>query len=157
MQISLNNKKDIVTEKIAEQYLSINTCSTCQGFRLRPEALSVKINNKHIGEITRLSVVEAISWCQALLSQLTGQQKDISQKLLDEIIRRLTFLKNVGLGYLTLSRESGTLSGGESQRIKLASQIGSGLTGIIYVLDEPSIGLHQKDNALLISTLKKLR
>ncbi|GAT78223.1 excinuclease ABC subunit A, partial [Ehrlichia ruminantium] len=103
--------------RIAEQYLSINTCSTCQGFRLRPEALSVKINNKHIGEITKLSVVEAISWCQALLSQLTGQQRDISQKLLDEIIRRLTFLKNVGLGYLTLSRESGTLSGGEGQRI----------------------------------------
>ncbi|QLK57728.1 excinuclease ABC subunit UvrA [Ehrlichia ruminantium] len=153
----LNNKKDIITERIAEQYLSINTCSTCQGFRLRPEALSVKINNKHIGEITKLSVIEAISWCQALLSQLTGQQRDISQKLLDEIIRRLTFLKNVGLGYLTLSRESGTLSGGEGQRIKLASQIGSGLTGIIYVLDEPSIGLHQKDNALLISTLKKLR
>ena len=153
----LNNKQDIVTEKLAEQYLSVNTCNTCKGFRLRPEALSVKINNKHIGELTKLSITEAILWCKALSHQLTEQQKEISQKLLDEIIRRLTFLKNVGLGYLTLDRESGTLSGGEGQRVKLASQIGSGLTGIIYVLDEPSIGLHQKDTTLLVSTLKNLR
>ncbi|AHC39112.1 excinuclease ABC subunit UvrA [Ehrlichia muris] len=153
----LNNKENIVIEKLAEQYSSINVCSECQGFRLRQEALSVKIDNKHIGEFTQLSVVEAISWCKALPPKLNEQQKHISCKLLDEIIKRLTFLKNVGLGYLTLNRESGTLSGGESQRIKLASQIGSGLTGIIYVLDEPSIGLHQRDNTLLINTLKTLR
>ena len=153
----LNNKEDIAIEKLAEQYLSINTCSECQGFRLRPEALSVKIDNKHIGEFTKLSVVEAISWCKALPSKLNEKQKHIAYKLLEEIIKRLTFLKNVGLGYLTLDRESATLSGGESQRIKLASQIGSGLTGIIYVLDEPSIGLHQRDNTLLINTLKTLR
>ncbi|ABD44886.1 excinuclease ABC subunit A [Ehrlichia chaffeensis str. Heartland] len=153
----LNNKEDIVIEKLAEQYSSINICNECQGFRLRQEALSVKIDNKHIGELTRLSVIDAISWCKALPSRLNDQQKHISHKILDEIIKRLIFLKNVGLGYLTLDRESGTLSGGESQRIKLASQIGSGLTGIIYVLDEPSIGLHQRDNTLLINTLKTLR
>ena len=153
----LNDKEDIVIEKLAEQYSSINTCRECKGFRLRPEALSIKINNKHIGEFTKLSVVEAISWCKDLPSELNEQQKHIAYKLIEEIIKRLTLIKNVGLDYLTLDRESGTLSGGESQRIKLASQIGSGLTGIIYVLDEPSIGLHQRDNTLLINTLKNLR
>ncbi|KJV68701.1 excinuclease ABC subunit UvrA [Candidatus Neoehrlichia procyonis] len=153
----INNKSDLSTEKIYEKYSTINTCSHCNGLRLSPEALSVKIDNKNIGELSLLSIDEAILWCTNLPSKLTNQHKSIACKLLDEIIKRLTFLQNVGLGYLTLDREAKTLSGGESQRIKLASQIGSGLTGVLYVLDEPSIGLHQRDNMLLINTLKSLR
>ncbi|QXK92068.1 excinuclease ABC subunit UvrA [Neoehrlichia mikurensis] len=153
----LNTKSDIAIEKISEKYSTITTCHHCNGLRLSPEALSVKIDNKNIGELSLLSIDEAMLWCKNLPSKLTNQHKLIACKLLDEIIKRLTFLQNVGLGYITLNRESKTLSGGESQRIKLASQISSGLTGVLYVLDEPSIGLHQHDNRLLINTLKDLR
>ncbi|WP_339047963.1 excinuclease ABC subunit UvrA [Candidatus Mesenet endosymbiont of Phosphuga atrata] len=147
----LKNEQDI------EKYYGTVYCNSCQGFRLKKEALSIKIHEKHIGEVTKLSIDEALLWFQKLPTVLTEQQNQISEKILDEITKRLSFLKNVGLDYLTLERESGTLSGGESQRIRLASQIGSGLTGILYVLDEPSIGLHQCDNDLLIKTLKDLR
>ncbi|QOD38655.1 excinuclease ABC subunit UvrA [Candidatus Wolbachia massiliensis] len=144
-------------ETLIERYCSVAHCRECVGFRLRKEALTVKINDRHIGEISRLSIDESLKWFENLPNQLTEQQKQISDKILTEIIKRLTFLKNVGLNYLTLDRESNTLSGGESQRIRLASQIGSGLTGVLYVLDEPSIGLHQCDNDRLIATLKNLR
>lgn len=144
-------------EKNIEKYYGTICCQNCRGFRLKKEALSIKIHNKHICEVTKLSIDEALLWFQKLPAVLTEQQSQISEKILNEIVKRLSFLKNVGLDYLTLDRESGTLSGGESQRIRLASQIGSGLTGILYVLDEPSIGLHQCDNDLLIKTLKDLR
>ncbi|MFT4314032.1 MAG: excinuclease ABC subunit UvrA [Wolbachia pipientis] len=144
-------------EALIERYCSIMHCKECTGYRLRKEALTVKIDEKHIGEISGLSIDESLKWFENLPDKLTEQHKQISNKILDEIIKRLTFLKNVGLNYLTLDRESSTLSGGESQRIRLASQIGSGLTGVLYVLDEPSIGLHQCDNDRLIATLKNLR
>ena len=133
------------------------SCTECGGFRLKPEALSIKIAGKHIGEISKLSISAAAKWFSFLDKELTPKQKQIAQRILKEINLRLGFLVNVGLDYLTLSRNSGTLSGGESQRIRLASQIGSGLTGVLYVLDEPSIGLHQRDNARLLDTLKNLR
>ncbi|EAL58142.1 excinuclease ABC, A subunit, partial [Wolbachia endosymbiont of Drosophila ananassae] len=140
-----------------ERYCSVTHCRECTGYRLRKEALTVKIDSKHIGEISGLSIDESLKWFENLPDKLTEQQKQISSKILNEIIKRLAFLKNVGLNYLTLDRESSTLSGGESQRIRLASQIGTGLTGVLYVLDEPSIGLHQCDNDRLIATLKNLR
>ncbi len=139
------------------KYQTSHLCEACQGHRLKEEALAVKIAGKHIGEITRLSVRQAGEWFSSLKSKLTQKQNDIAARILKEIDERLGFLNNVGLGYLTLARSSGTLSGGESQRIRLASQIGSGLTGVLYVLDEPSIGLHQKDNDRLLETLKRLR
>lgn len=142
---------------LIDRYCSVTDCKECAGYRLRKEALTVKIDEKHIGEISGLSVDESLDWFENLPDKLTEQHKQISNKILNEIIKRLTFLKNVGLNYLTLDRESSTLSGGESQRIRLASQIGSGLTGVLYVLDEPSIGLHQCDNDRLIATLKNLR
>lgn len=142
---------------LIDRYCSVTDCKECSGYRLRKEALTVKIDEKHIGEISRLSIDESLKWFGNLSDRLTEQQRQISNKILNEIIKRLTFLKNVGLNYLTLDRESSTLSGGESQRIRLASQIGSGLTGVLYVLDEPSIGLHQCDNDRLIATLKNLR
>ncbi len=132
-------------------------CRECGGYRLKDEAQAVKINDKHIGLIGAYSITQAHEWFTALPDKLTGQQNIIAEKVLKEINDRLKFLMNVGLNYLTLSRMSGTLSGGESQRIRLASQIGSGLTGVLYVLDEPSIGLHQRDNNRLLKTLKKLR
>lgn len=144
-------------ETLVEQYCSIMNCKGCNGFRLRKETLLIKVNSMHIGEIAKLSVNESLEWFKKLPENLTEQQKQISEKILNEIIKRLTFLKDVGLDYLTIDRESCTLSGGESQRIRLASQIGSGLTGVLYVLDEPSIGLHQCDNDRLIDTLKNLR
>ncbi|WCR53371.1 MAG: UvrABC system protein A [Wolbachia endosymbiont of Ctenocephalides orientis wCori] len=144
-------------EELVEHYCSLANCKECGGFRLRKEALTVKIGDRHIGEVVRLSVDESLYWFKNLPEKLTEQQKQISNKILSEIIKRLTFLKDVGLNYLTIDRESNTLSGGESQRIRLASQIGSGLTGVLYVLDEPSIGLHQRDNDRLINTLKNLR
>lgn len=144
-------------EGLIEDYCSLANCKECDGFRLRKEALTVKIGDKHIGKVVRLSVDESLDWFKELPEKLTEQQKQISNKILSEIIKRLTFLKDVGLNYLTIDRESNTLSGGESQRIRLASQIGSGLTGVLYVLDEPSIGLHQCDNDRLINTLKNLR
>jgi excinuclease ABC subunit A len=139
------------------QYMSETPCAACSGFRLKPEALAVKIGMRHIGEITALSVRKAAEWYADLPSQLNDKQNEIASRILKEIRERLRFLVDVGLDYLTLSRSSGTLSGGESQRIRLASQIGSGLTGVLYVLDEPSIGLHQRDNARLLETLKRLR
>ena len=139
------------------RFQSITACDDCDGMRLKPEALSVKIDGLNISEATRFSIRAAGHWFDALEAKLTKKQKEIAVRVLKEIRDRLAFLNNVGLDYLTLSRASGTLSGGESQRIRLASQIGSGLTGVLYVLDEPSIGLHQRDNERLIETLKRLR
>jgi excinuclease ABC subunit A len=143
-------------EELAK-YFSDVPCAACNGYRLKPEALCVKIGGKHIGEIAELSVKRAGEWFEGVPASLNAQQNEIAGRVLKEIRERLTFLIDVGLNYLTLSRSSGTLSGGESQRIRLASQIGSGLTGVLYVLDEPSIGLHQRDNARLLETLKRLR
>ncbi len=139
------------------QYQSESNCDKCKGLRLKDEALCVKINGLNISEITHQSIENSKRWFDELPNFLNERQNKIAQHILKEINERLTFLLNVGLNYLTLSRESGTLSGGESQRIRLASQIGSGLTGVLYVLDEPSIGLHQRDNKKLITALKKLR
>ena len=140
-----------------EKYLSERDCETCKGFRLNEKALAVKIDNHHIGEITKKSIDETLEWFEKLYDRLNKNQKKIAEGVIKEIKDRLIFLNHVGLDYLSLSRASKTLSGGESQRIRLASQIGSGLTGVLYVLDEPSIGLHQKDNKQLIETLFKLR
>ncbi len=140
-----------------EQYLSFNPCEECHGLRLKPESLAVKIDMKHIAEVSRYSIQDAHDWFSGVSKKLNKQQNQIADKILKEINERLTFLMNVGLEYLNLSRASGTLSGGESQRIRLASQIGSGLTGVLYVLDEPSIGLHQRDNHRLLETLQRLR
>ena len=139
------------------RYQTAAPCDDCQGFRLKPESLAVKIGGLHIAEVSRLSITQAATWFAGIGAALTAQQREIAQRILKEINERLGFLVNVGLDYLTLSRNSGTLSGGESQRIRLASQIGSGLTGVLYVLDEPSIGLHQRDNDRLLGTLKRLR
>ena len=139
------------------QYQSESNCEKCKGMRLKDEALCVKIDNQNISEVTKKSITDAKIWFSSLNEKLNEKEKKIAQHILKEINERLDFLLNVGLDYLTLSRESGTLSGGESQRIRLASQIGSGLTGVLYVLDEPSIGLHQKDNVKLINALKRLR
>ncbi|ESX55289.1 excinuclease ABC subunit A [Mesorhizobium sp. LSHC422A00] len=140
-----------------ERFMSATPCPVCKGYRLKPEALAVKIAGKHIGEVTEQSIRNADKWFTELPPHLNDQQNEIAVRVLKEIRDRLRFLNDVGLDYLTLSRNSGTLSGGESQRIRLASQIGSGLTGVLYVLDEPSIGLHQRDNARLLDTLKHLR
>ncbi len=140
-----------------EKYMSSASCDSCGGYRLKPEALAVKIDGNHIGEISQKSIREAHIWFEGISAKLTDTQKEIGERILKEIRDRLTFLVDVGLDYLSLSRNSGTLSGGESQRIRLASQIGSGLTGVLYVLDEPSIGLHQRDNARLLETLRRLR
>ena len=133
-----------------QKYFTDIPCDACNGFRLKPEALCVKIAQKHIGEIAEMSVKRAGEWFEALPKDLNKKQMEIAVRVLKEIRERLKFLVDVGLEYLTLARASGTLSGGESQRIRLASQIGSGLTGVLYVLDEPSIGLHQRDNARLL-------
>ena len=140
-----------------QRYMTATPCEACHGFRLKPEALAVKIDGQHIGEVSLLSVSAAIDWAKGLPAKLDAKRNEIAQRILKEIVDRLTFLRDVGLDYLTLARASGTLSGGESQRIRLASQIGSGLTGVLYVLDEPSIGLHQRDNARLLDTLRRLR
>ncbi|MFN7662334.1 MAG: excinuclease ABC subunit UvrA [Alphaproteobacteria bacterium] len=145
------------TREELSKYQSSVPCDACHSYRLKPEALCVKINHLHIGEITDFSIEESVAWFETLSSHLTEKQKAIAVRILKEIKDRLSFLKSVGLDYLTLSRTSGTLSGGESQRIRLASQIGSGLTGVLYVLDEPSIGLHQRDNDRLLETLQHLR
>ena len=143
-------------EAIAE-YQSDSACEGCNGNRLKEEALCVKIDDQNISDVTKKSILDAANWFKNLEQNLDKRQFKIAEHILKEINERLNFLLNVGLDYLTLSRESGTLSGGEAQRIRLASQIGSGLTGVIYVLDEPSIGLHQKDNIKLIDALKRLR
>ncbi|PPR49121.1 MAG: UvrABC system protein A [Alphaproteobacteria bacterium MarineAlpha5_Bin4] len=140
-----------------EKYLSERDCEICNGFRLNEKALAIKIDNIHIGELTKKTIDQALNWFDVLTKKLDYNQKKIAEGIIKEIKDRLIFLNRVGLDYLTLSRSSKTLSGGESQRIRLASQIGSGLTGVLYVLDEPSIGLHQKDNNQLIKTLFNLR
>ncbi len=139
------------------RFQSETPCEACDGYRLKPEALAVRIDARHIGEVSRLSIREAGAWFTGLEGRLTPKQMEIARRILKEINDRLRFLVNVGLDYLNLSRASGTLSGGESQRIRLASQIGSGLTGVLYVLDEPSIGLHQRDNTRLLDSLRGLR
>lgn len=138
-------------------YQSAASCECCHGKRLKPEALAVKICGKDIIEASDMSIKQALNWFSGVEAQLTPQKQEIAHKIIKEIVERLRFLNNVGLDYLTMSRQSGTLSGGEAQRIRLASQIGSGLTGVMYVLDEPSIGLHQRDNDKLLATLTRLR
>lgn len=149
-------ESDASREEIG-RFMSATPCAACEGKRLKPEALAVKIDRQDIGQVTALSVREAHRWFSEISSKLTDKQNEIAVRILKEIRDRLTFLVDVGLEYLTLARGSGSLSGGESQRIRLASQIGSGLTGVLYVLDEPSIGLHQRDNERLLGTLKRLR
>ncbi|MBK8173732.1 MAG: excinuclease ABC subunit UvrA [Rhodospirillales bacterium] len=139
------------------RFQTVSRCETCAGKRLKPEALAVKVDGLDISAATDFSIEAAVGWFGALDGRLNVQQREIARRILREINERLGFLANVGLGYLSLGRASGTLSGGESQRIRLASQIGSGLTGVLYVLDEPSIGLHQRDNDRLLSALKRLR
>ena len=140
-----------------ERYQNNRPCGACGGYRLREEALAVKVAGLHVGQVVEKSIREALAWIEDAPNHLTNQKNEIARAILKEIRERLGFLNNVGLEYLTLSRNAGTLSGGESQRIRLASQIGSGLTGVLYVLDEPSIGLHQRDNDRLLMTLKNLR
>ena len=149
-------ESDMIREDLSK-YQKTLPCESCDGWRLNEKARAVKIHGKHIGEITLMSIVDAHKWSMDLENHLTPKQQEIAHRILKEVRERLSFLVNVGLNYLTLSRKAGTLSGGESQRIRLASQIGSGLTGVLYVLDEPSIGLHQRDNDQLIATLKHLR
>ncbi|HMO69895.1 MAG TPA: excinuclease ABC subunit A, partial [Novosphingobium sp.] len=139
------------------KFQTAQPCETCEGARLKPEALSVKVGGRSISQCTALSVADAVKWFSTVDQKFTAQQSQIAKAILKEINERLGFLNNVGLDYLNLDRTSGTLSGGESQRIRLASQIGSGLSGVLYVLDEPSIGLHQRDNDRLLETLKRLR
>ncbi|WP_411956634.1 excinuclease ABC subunit UvrA [Paracoccus homiensis] len=140
-----------------ERYQNNRPCGACSGYRLKPEALAVKIAGAHVGQVVELSIKDALAWVEDAPNHLSKQKNEIAAAILKEIRERLGFLVNVGLDYLTLSRAAGTLSGGESQRIRLASQIGSGLTGVLYVLDEPSIGLHQRDNDRLLRTLMNLR
>ncbi len=140
-----------------EKFQDVTDCEACSGFRLKPEALAVRVGDGHISQVAQLSIKEADAWFANIDKKLTKKQNEIAGRVLKEIRERLHFLNNVGLDYLSLSRNSGTLSGGESQRIRLASQIGSGLTGVLYVLDEPSIGLHQRDNDRLLATLRRLR
>jgi len=140
-----------------ERFQHESKCEVCGGARLKPEALAVKIGGLHVSQVTEFSIGDAVRWFLDLPPKLTAKQREIAERILKEINERLGFLDNVGLSYLTLNRTSGTLSGGESQRIRLASQIGSGLTGVLYVLDEPSIGLHQRDNDRLLKTLTRLR
>jgi excinuclease ABC subunit A len=147
---------DWAREEIARYFTDV-PCEACLGYRLKPEALCVRVGGSHIGQVSDLSVRAAAAWFAELPQKLNAKQNEIAVRILKEIRARLKFLVDVGLDYLTLARASGTLSGGESQRIRLASQIGSGLTGVLYVLDEPSIGLHQRDNARLLETLKRLR
>ncbi len=149
-------ESDWAREEMAKYFTDI-PCAACTGNRLKPEALCVKVGGLHIGEVAEMSVKRAGEWFTELPKHLSAKQNEIAVRVLKEIRERLKFLVDVGLEYLTLARASGTLSGGESQRIRLASQIGSGLTGVLYVLDEPSIGLHQRDNARLLETLKRLR
>ena len=156
MEDAWKNQGGVWGEESLAKFQSLRPCTQCKGYRLKKEALCVKVGGKDIGYVTSININSALEWLQQLPSILTKSQQEISNKIITELTRRLSFLVNVGLNYLTLSRASGTLSGGESQRIRLASQIGSGLTGVIYVLDEPSIGLHQSDNIKLIKTLRNL-
>ena len=149
--------RDAWTREHLERFRSQRTCPDCAGNRLRPEALQVRVAGLHVGQVLAMNVTAAAAWIAAVPAELTGQKREIVAAVVREIGERLGFLDRVGLGYLTLDRRSGSLSGGESQRIRLASQIGSGLSGVLYVLDEPSIGLHARDNARLIGTLQRLR
>jgi excinuclease ABC subunit A len=157
LQRRLNQTESAWMREELSRFQGSRPCETCGGARLKPEALSVKVAGEDISSASRRSVTDALDWFGSLDSKLTRQQSEIARAILKEINERLGFLHNVGLDYLHLDRKSGTLSGGESQRIRLASQIGSGLSGVLYVLDEPSIGLHQKDNDRLLETLKRLR
>ncbi|MDP2357595.1 MAG: excinuclease ABC subunit UvrA [Beijerinckiaceae bacterium] len=152
----LETESEWAREEIS-RFMSDTPCAACDGHRLKPEALAVKIDSRHVGEISCMSVKQAAEWATDLPKRLDKKKNEIAGRILKEIRDRLTFLVDVGLDYLTLARAAGTLSGGESQRIRLASQIGSGLTGVLYVLDEPSIGLLQRDNARLLDTLRRLR
>ncbi|MDD4556190.1 MAG: excinuclease ABC subunit UvrA [Alphaproteobacteria bacterium] len=152
----LETESAMMREEYAK-FQSAAPCEFCSGKRLRPEALAVKICGLDIMDVCEMSIVKALAWFRKIPDELSQKRLEIASKILKEIVERLTFLQNVGLGYLTLSRQSGSLSGGEAQRIRLASQIGSGLTGVLYVLDEPSIGLHQRDNDRLLETLTRLR
>ncbi|AIF81490.1 excinuclease ABC subunit A [endosymbiont of Acanthamoeba sp. UWC8] len=152
----LRTESEFIREDL-RKYQSSKACRTCNGYRLKQESLCVKIGGKNIGEVCKLTISDAIKWFENLENLLSSTHKQIAERALKEVRRRLGFLYDVGLEYITLNRESGTLSGGESQRIRLASQIGSGLSGVLYVLDEPSIGLHQCDNERLLSTLRNLR
>ena len=145
------------TREALRAYMTELTCTTCHGYRLNDQALSVKVGQKHIGEVSNFAIGDGLEFLKGLSKSLSEQEEMIAHPIIKEIIDRLTFLKNVGLDYLTLSRSSGTLSGGESQRIRLATQIGSNLSGVLYILDEPSIGLHQRDNDRLIESLQKMR
>jgi excinuclease ABC subunit A len=157
MKEKLKQSEGIWLKEEWSRYQSQQKCQSCHGYRLKEESLCIKIDDRHIGNVTELSISDCHSWFTNIDARLNARQFKIAERIIKEIKDRLEFLLNVGLEYLTLSRESGTLSGGESQRIRLASQIGSGLTGVLYVLDEPSIGLHQRDNDRLILTLKNLR
>ena len=150
-------RSDLWQREELSKYLNKFVCNKCNGSRLKEEAIFIKIDNKNIFDIKKLSISDSLNWFTNIEKKLKGNDKEISKKIIKEIKNRLLFLQNVGLDYLNLSRSSSTLSGGENQRIRLASQIGSGLTGVLYVLDEPSIGLHQKDNVKLINALKRLR
>ena len=152
----METDSDWMREELSK-YQATSPCEACHGQRLKPEALAVKIGGKNISEATNSSIANALTWFENVSKTLTPQKQEIAKRILKEIVERLRFLNNVGLGYLALDRMSGTLSGGEAQRIRLASQIGSGLTGVLYVLDEPSIGLHQRDNDKLLDTLIHLR
>ncbi len=152
----LESESESLQEELTK-FQASRTCDKCHGYRLNEQSLAVKIDGIHVGELSKLSIEGTVDWFENLPKKLTSTQNQIAERLLKEITRRLGFLRNVGLEYLTVNREAGTLSGGEAQRIRLASQIGSGLSGVIYVLDEPSIGLHQSDNDKLIATLKNLR
>ena len=143
------------TRETLEKYMSQSDCKTCKGYRLKKEALAVQVNGLHVSKVTEFSIAESVEFFKQL--DLTEKEQQIARLILKEIDNRLEFLVNVGLNYLTLSRAAGTLSGGEAQRIRLATQIGSALTGVLYVLDEPSIGLHQRDNNRLIGTLQHMR
>ncbi|MDX1924655.1 MAG: excinuclease ABC subunit UvrA [Rickettsiaceae bacterium] len=157
MEAKIKNTEGVWLREEWSKYQSTRKCTSCDGHRLKSETLCIKIADRHIGEVANLPIADAREWFENLDSKLTNKQKKIAERVVKEIKDRLDFLLGVGLDYLTLSRDSASLSGGESQRIRLASQIGSGLTGVLYVLDEPSIGLHQRDNDRLISTLKNLR
>ena len=157
LQKRLNATESAWMREELSRYQSAAPCEVCHGDRLKPEALSVKIAGESIADAVRRPVSQAFAWAKGLSEKLTPKQRTIGERILKEIIERLGFLDNVGLDYLNLDRKSGTLSGGESQRIRLASQIGSGLSGVLYVLDEPSIGLHQRDNDRLLVTLRRLR
>jgi len=150
------SESEAVKERL-QQFMSTKPCTACNGKRLKPSSLAVTIVSRNITDVTEMSVGHVLDWFEKLEDSLTERQRKIAHEVVKEIKERLRFLKNVGLDYLSLSRPSGTLSGGESQRIRLATQIGSGLVGVLYILDEPSIGLHQKDNSMLLASLKRLR